>query len=81
MSESGSSEEEEEEDDPISLSSDKEEYQGSEIPSDLVDKPETPPFHINRPTTRSTPGGPTVRSKCKATCKKPAEEKRKRHRG
>ena len=43
VSESRSSEEEEEKDEPIFLSSDKE-YQGSETPSDPVDKPETPPF-------------------------------------
>ena len=52
-SESGSSKEEEEES-PISLDFDDEEYQGSDTPSDLGE-PETPPFQMNRPTTRSTP--------------------------
>ena len=55
INESGS--EEGEEEDPISLDSDNEEYQGSKTPSqsDPVDKPKTPPFKINRPTTQSTP--------------------------
>ena len=66
ISESGSLEQEEEEEDPISLSSDEEEYQGSDIPTDLVDEPETPPFHINQPTTPSTPRGPTAHPKRKA---------------
>ena len=72
VSGSGSSaEEEEEEEDLISLSSDEEEYQGSETPSqsDPIDEPETLPFKINRPTTRSTPGRPTTRPKRKATRK------------
>ena len=52
VSEFGSSEEEEE-DEPISLNSDKEEYQGFETPSqsDPGNEPETPPFKIYRPTT------------------------------
>ena len=52
-SESGSSEDEEEES-PVSLDSDDEEYQGSDTPSD-PGRPETPPYQVNRPTTRSTP--------------------------
>ena len=81
VSEFGSSEEEEEEDNPISLSSDEEEYQGSEIPSDPVDESKTPPFQMNWPTTRLMPGGPIARPKRKATRKKLAEEKRKWRRG
>ena len=77
VSESESSEEE----DPISLNSDEEEYQGLDTPFDPVDEPKTPSFHINRPTTRSTPKGPTTRPKRKATRKKPAEEAMKRRRG
>ena len=74
ISESGSLEEEEEED-PISLDSDDEEYQGSETPSqsDPIDEPETPPFKINRPTTRSTPKKPTARPKRKAARKEETE--------
>ena len=70
VSESGSSKEEEE-DEPISLDSDKEEYQGSETPSqsDPVDELETPLFEINRPTTRSTPKEPAARPKRKAARK------------
>ena len=81
VSESRSSEEEEEED-LISLSSDEEEYQGSETPSqsDLVDEPETPPFQINRPTTRSTPGGPIARPKRKVIHKQSIGDTRKRRR-
>ena len=79
-------EEEEEEEDPISLSSDEEEYQGSESPSqsDLVDEPETPPFKINQPTTHSMSKRPTTQFKCKATCKQltgVGSDMRKRHRG
>ena len=81
ISKFGSSEEEEEENDPISLSSNEEEYQGSDTPSDPVDEPETPPFHINRPTTRSTPGRPTARPKRKAVYKKSTGDTRKRRRG
>ena len=64
-----SSLEEEEEDEPISLDSNEEEYQGFDTPlqSDPVDEPETPPFQINRPTTRSTPKKePSSRPKHKA---------------
>ena len=70
ISEPGS-EEEEEEEDPISFDSNDKEYQGSETPSqsDPVDEPETPPFKINRPTTRSTPKKPTARPKRKAARK------------
>ena len=73
VSKSGSSLEEEEDEDLVTLSSDEEEYVGSETPfqSDPVDDPEPPPFKINRPTTRSTPGKPTTRPKRKATRKKP----------
>ena len=67
-SESNSSEEEEEES-PISLDSDEEEYQGSETPSD-PGKPETPPYQVNRPTTRLTPRKKSSRSKHKAAQKK-----------
>ena len=65
------SSEEDKEDEPISLDSDDEEYQGSEIPSqsDPVDKSETPPFKINQPTTRSTPKKPSARPKRKAAWK------------
>ena len=66
-----SSSEEEEEDEPISLDSDDEEYQGSETPfqSNPIDEPETPPFKIHRPTTRSTPKKPSARPKYKAAGK------------
>ena len=67
VSESDSSEEEEEES-PVSLDSDDEEYQGSNTPSD-PGKPETPPFQINRPTTRSTPKKKSSRPKRKAVWK------------
>ena len=66
-SESESSEEEEEEP-PVSLDSDDEEYQGSEIPSDSG-QPETPLYQVNRPTTRSTPKKKPSRSKRKAARK------------
>ena len=66
-SESESSEEEEEEP-PISLDSNDKEYQGSKIPSNLG-QPETPPYQVNRPTTRSTPKKKPSRSKRKATLK------------
>ena len=36
---------------PISLSSDEEEYEGSETPSDSG-RPEIPPYQVNRPVTR-----------------------------
>ena len=67
VSESGSSEEEEEES-PISLDSDKEEYQDSDTPFDLG-KPKMPPYQVNRPITRSTPKKKSSRSKHKATRK------------
>ena len=67
-SESSSSEEEEEET-PISLDSDKEEYRGSDTPSDLG-KQETPPYQVNRPVTRSTPQKKSSRSKHKAAQQK-----------
>ena len=66
-SESESSEEEEEES-PVSLDSDDEEYQGSETPSD-PGQPETPPYQVNWPTTRSTPKNKPSRSKRKAARK------------
>ena len=66
-SESNSSEEEGES--PISLSSDKEEYEGSETPSH-PGKPETPPYQVNRPVTRSTPKKKSSRSKRKAAQQK-----------
>ena len=67
VSKSRSSEEEEEES-PVSLDSDDEEYQGSDTPSD-PGKSETPPFQINRPTTRSTPKKKSSRPKRKAVQK------------
>ena len=84
--ESGSSPEDEEEEDPITLSSDEEEYVGSETPSqsDPVYDPEPPPCKINRPATRSTPGKPTTQSKRKATRNKPkgpSSNTRKKRRG
>ena len=66
-SESESSEEEEEES-PISLDSDDEEYQSSDTSSD-PGQPETPPYQVNRPTTRSTPKKKSSRSKRKAVRK------------
>ena len=66
-SESESSEEEEEEP-SVSLDSDDEEYQGSETPSD-PGQPETPPYQVNRPTTRSTPKKKPSCSKHKAAWK------------
>ena len=70
ISEFGSSEEEEE-DEQISLDFNNEEYHGSETPalSDPVDKPEMPPFKINRPTTWSTPKKSSTRPNRKATRK------------
>ena len=70
ISKSGSLEEKEEED-PVSLDSDNEEYQGSETPSqsDPVDEPETPPFKIHCPTTRSMPKKSSARPKRKAAQK------------
>ena len=72
VSESDSSEEEEEEEEsPISLDSDDEEYQGSDTPSD-PGQLETPPFQINRPTTRLMPKKKSSRSKRKAVRKQEA---------
>ena len=67
-SESSSSEEEEEES-PISFNSDEEEYGDSDTPSD-PGRPETPPYQVNRPVTRSTPRKKSSRSKRKATQQK-----------
>ena len=67
--ESESSNSEEEEEMPISLDSDKEEYRGSDTPSD-PGKQETPPYQVNRPVTRSTPRKKFSRSKCKAAQQK-----------
>ena len=67
--ESESSNSEEEGESPISLSSDEEEYNGSETPSD-PGKPETPPYQVNRPVTRSTPRKKSSRSKRKAAQQK-----------
>ena len=63
-----SSSEEEEEESPTSLDSDDEEYQDSDTPSD-PGEPETPPFQINWPTTRSTPKKQSSRPKRKAVWK------------
>ena len=52
--ESSSSSSEDEEESPISLDSDEEECGDSDTPSD-PGKPETPPYRVNRPVTRSTP--------------------------
>ena len=62
-SESNSSKEEGEP--PITLSSDKEEYEGSETPSG-PGRPETPPYQVNRSVTRSTPRKKSSWSKRKA---------------
>ena len=67
--ESESSSSEEEGESPISLSSDEEEYEGSKTPSD-PGKPETPPYQVNRPVTRSTPRKKSSRSKRKAAQQK-----------
>ena len=67
--ESESSSSEEEEESPITLSSDEEEYEGSETPSD-PGRPETPPYQVNRPVTRSTPRMKSSRSKRKAAQQK-----------
>ena len=63
--ESESSSSEEEGESPITLSSEEEEYEGSDTPSDLG-KPKTPPYQVNRPVTRSTPKKRSSRSKRKA---------------
>ena len=67
--ESKSSSSEEEEESPISLNSDEEEYKGSETLSD-PGRPETPPYQVNRPVTRSTPRKKSFRSKQKAAQQK-----------
>ena len=66
-SESNSSEEKGES--PITLSSDEEEYEESDTPSD-PGRPETPPYQVNRPVTRSTPRKKSSRSKRKAAQQK-----------
>ena len=66
--ESESSSSEEEGESPITLSSDEEEYEGSDTPSD-PGIPETPPYQVNRPVTRSTPKKKSSRSKRKAAQK------------
>ena len=62
--ESSSSSSEEEEDSSISLCSDKEECGDSDTPSD-PGRPETPPYQVNRPVTRSTPKKKSTQSKRK----------------
>ena len=66
-SESSSSEEEGES--PITLSSDEEEYEESDTPSD-PGRPETPPYQVNRPVTRSMPKKKSSWSKRKAAQQK-----------
>ena len=85
-SKSGSSLKEEEDEDSVTLSSNEEEYEGTETPSqsDPVDKPELLPFEIHWPTIHSMPGRPTARPKRKATRKKPegpSSGARKKRRG
>ena len=63
--ESSSSSSEEEEESPISLDSDEEECGDSDTPSD-PGRPETSPYQVNRPVTRSTPRKKSSRSKRKA---------------
>ena len=63
--ESESSSSEEEGESPITLSSDEEEYEGSDTPSD-PGRSETPPYQVNRPVTWSTPIKKSSRSKRKA---------------
>ena len=60
--ESESSSSEEEGESPITLSSDEEEYKGSDTPLD-PGRPETPPYQVNRLVTRSTPKKKSSRSK------------------
>ena len=67
--ETESSSSEEEGESPISLSSDEEEYEGSETPSDLG-RPETPPYQVNWPVTRLTPQKKSSQSKRKAAQQK-----------
>ena len=66
--ESESSSSEEEGESPITLSSDEEEYEGSDTPSD-PGRPETPPYQVNRLVIRSTPKKKSSRSKRKAAQK------------
>ena len=63
--------EEEKEQDLISLDFDNKGYQGSVTLSqfDPIDKPKTPPFKINRPTTRSMPKKPSACPKHKVARK------------
>ena len=66
--ESESSSSEEEGESPIALSSDEEEYEGSDTPLD-TGRPKTPPYQVNRPVTRSMPKKKSSRSKRKAAQK------------
>ena len=67
--ESESSSSEEEGESPITLSSDEEEYEGSDTPSD-PGRPKLLPYQVNRPVTRSTPTKRSSRSKRKAAQQK-----------
>ena len=67
--ESESSSSEEEGESSITLSSDEEEYEGSDTSSD-PDRPETPPYQVNRPVTQSTTKKKSSRSKWKAAQQK-----------
>ena len=67
--ESESSSLEEEGELPISFSSDEEEYEGSETPSD-PGRPETPPYQVNLPVTRSMTRKKSSWSKRKAAQQK-----------
>ena len=67
--ESESSSSEEEGESSITLSSDEEEYQESDTPSD-PGRPETPPYQVTRPVTRSTPKKKSSWSKRKAAQQK-----------
>ena len=67
--ESKSSSSEEEGESPITLSSDEEEYEGSDTPSD-PGKPEPPPYQVNRSVTWSTPKKRSSWSKRKAAQEK-----------
>ena len=62
--ESSSSSSEDEEESPVSLNSDEEECGDSDTPSDSG-RPETPPYRVNQPVTRSTPKKKFTRSKCR----------------
>ena len=61
---SSSSSSEEEEESPISLDLEEEECRDSDTPSN-PGRPETPPYQVNRPVTRSTPKKKSTRSKRK----------------